>query len=431
MTVDSRYPELDWFLQSWRRKLNLRYLTGEALVAWSVAAPVAAVPVWSTLGSGALGLPVWFGVTLAASGLFAALQTRRRLSRAQAASWLDQWYHTQGLFRAATECLDQETLDTPRLRVLADADLRRQEIQGEAKPKLPTRRLRARGMLAAALGLASLLFLVLVDAPRGFSTTGLVADAPRDPGPGLADPEEATGSRQVSPHEAARRLYPEDARMAALAEQALASGDPGALDALLGQNSEAQTQAGARGSPPPRGGTSPGSRPPGSNPGEGAQPGTEGGGEPGSAPSQQPGSPGSQDQAGRSPGKAEATPGNQGGDAPSPPSGKSGSRQGPMGENPDMPPGPGLSPGTGSSRRPLGAPESPNPSQRQIPLKEQANPQLFEYVLPGAGPRLPSADTLADSRRSAEAVITRTSPPREFENTIRDYFLSLSQEVTP
>jgi len=71
------------------------------------------------------------------------------------------------------------------------------------------------------------------------------------------------------------------------------------------------------------------------------------------------------------------------------------------------------------------------PTDKRVAINEQKNPGLFEYVLPGAGAKVPTAQTLADSRRSAEAVISRTNPPLEFENTIRDYFLSLSQEVSP
>jgi len=55
--------------------------------------------------------------------------------------------------------------------------------------------------------------------------------------------------------------------------------------------------------------------------------------------------------------------------------------------------------------------------------------QILEYVLPGKKPRLPLTQVIPDSRRSAEAAIYREGIPFEYEEFIRNYFLILSQET--
>jgi hypothetical protein len=56
---------------------------------------------------------------------------------------------------------------------------------------------------------------------------------------------------------------------------------------------------------------------------------------------------------------------------------------------------------------------------------------VFETILPESGARVPLSQVLPDRRRSAEAALDRTSTPLEFENAVRQYFLSLSQEAKP
>ncbi len=55
--------------------------------------------------------------------------------------------------------------------------------------------------------------------------------------------------------------------------------------------------------------------------------------------------------------------------------------------------------------------------------------QVLEYVLPGKNPRLPLTQVIPDSQRSAEAAVYREGIPYEYEEFLRNYFLLLSQET--
>jgi len=353
---------------------------------------------------------------MACAGAFTAYKTLKRLSRHQAASWLDEQTQTVGLFRAASECLDQEPLGPAQKRVLAEADRRLSEFAGQPGIAMPWRRLLLRSGLAVLGTAACLVLLGFVTPPPLLRPSQTLEDSPTArPGemPPVSDPA-ATESQELSTKEAARRLYPEDARLAALAEQALTTGDPAALEALLEQSAEAAEQA-ARSSTEKGPGQS-----------GGAQPQEE------ASPTKEPRPPSPRDQGQGAPGAAS------GDHQSSAPKGEQGEAGEGAGGNPDPDfrdgsqgnPGSG-NPGTGSSDKALGPRKVLPPTDKRVAINEQKNPGLFEYVLPGAGAKVPTAQTLADSRRSAEAVISRTNPPLEFENTIRDYFLSLSQEVSP
>lgn len=442
--VDTRFPDLDLFLQGWQRRLNQRYLLGEAFVAASAASVAGGIAAAFAGPAGEVRLAVWAGLTLASAVGYAAWRWRRRFSRADAASWLDEFGGSQGLFRAASECLDRPSGPLDAL-VLAEADRRRSPLDGRHGPRLPWKRLALRFLAAAASVALTAAALVLVVPPSGFGPLAHEVPGPSARGPEVDASPEEDGARQLSPQEAAKRLFPEDRRLAALAEQALASGDPGALEALLQQNSEAA----GRGQPAPSE-SSPGGKPgaggsgqPEQAPGQGdPQPGTSGDKQEGGASerrsgSDNPGSPGNQG----APGAANSVPQSlaPGADNDDPATGEGRAEAGPQGMSgaggTNIPHSAGGNPGTGHSEQRLGTPKT-GTSDRQLALKEKPNPGVFEYVLPGAEAQLPTAEVLANSQRSAEAVISRTSPPLEFENTIRDYFLSLStlassQEVSP
>lgn len=439
--VDTRYPELDLFLQGWQARLNRRFLWGEALAAASMASVVAGVAAAFSGPNGGIRLAVWAGLTLAATAGFLAWRWRRRLNRAEAAAWLDEFGNTQGLFRAASECLDREGGPLEQA-VLTEADRRR--APPWERPRLPWRRLALRFLGAAGSVALALGALLLVVPPAGYGPLSVETSSPTARGPQNTEAPDQESTQQLSPHEAAKRLFPEDQRLAALAEQALASGDPGALEALLQQNSEA-TGRGRPAPSEPSPGAAPGkggSAQQDSTPGEGTQrPGTsqDRPQDQNSDPSSGSDNPGAQD------GKGGGQPGNQapqslaqGEDNDDPATSEGRAEAGPQGMSgggSGLPLSSGGAPGTGHSQQRLGTPQTGS-SDRKLALKDKENPGVFEYVLPGAEAQLPSAEVLADSRRSAEAVISRTSPPLEFENTIRDYFLSLStlansQEVSP
>lgn len=444
--IDTRYPDLDLFLQRWQRRLNTRVFVGEGLAAWAVTLPAAALVTFVTNPNPSGRTLLALGLSALASLAFVLWRRRRRLTRNEAASWLDERGQTLGLFRAASECLDREVPGPAGDRVLGQADRHRTDFSGKAAPRLPWHRLAQRGALALAVTVGAGLVLSLAPPIRAFSVPGSDA-ATASPAPGLTPDLPPGESRELTPHEAAQRLFPEDTRLAALAEQALASGDPGALESLLEQNAARANRAKAPNGSPSSGGN------PGRSPG---QPGTEEG-----TTSPQSGSPGkgesgtsdsSRKPGGKQPTESESQPGAAGkssGPSGKDPGGDQGPRTtGPQGLSPgEARPGQtggseqtpfqsGGAPGTGHSQQPLGSPPSPGTSDRQLVLKDQENPGVFEYVLPGTGPQLPSSQTVADSRRSAEAIISRTAPPLEFENTIRDYFLSLTtltkaQEASP
>ena len=433
--IDSNFPDLDLFLQGWRRRLNTRFLTGEALAAWCAATPVTLIAA-TAVRNPTLRLAVWAGFAGITALSFALWKARIRLSRAQAASWLDEAGGTLGLFRAASESLEQDEPDLGGRKVMEEADRRRNDFTGRRAPRVPLRRLALRAGLAVVLGAAALTILTLAAPDWGVPFSGAESEAPQKAVGPPSDPELAANeSRELSPQEAARQLFPEDARLAALAEQALASGDPGALEALLEQNADtaqpaqttpAQSGAGSGGAMPGEKAPSLGTAPPG----DGGNPGTRGqksvgGDEPGQAPRSGPLGNNS-DREGNAPNKGE-----EGGSLLQAPGT---SRQGQPGDGDSSNLNSGGAPGTGHSFQKMDSKVQTGTSDRQIALKEKKNPGIFEYILPGADSKLPTSQVLADSRRSAEAVISRTAPPLEFENTIRDYFLSLTsspQEVFP
>jgi hypothetical protein len=256
--------------------------------------------------------------------------------------------------------------------------------------------------------------------------------------PAPVPPAPPGGAAAETPRSLAQRLFPEDSRLAALAEQALVSGDPGALDALLQQSQNpAGGKAGA--APSPGRGKSPTGRNPGSAPGEGRAPGSAGGtgdqkgsGPAGETEGQDPNSPPSKTSPG-APGQTgdrsdpSAAPGTQDGRT----AGRQGTGSGGSGASGDAPNGAGGAPGTGHSDKPLGNQDDLLSSSRQLRLAEKAAPGVFEFVLPGAGAKVPLTRALVDSRQAAESAVDRSSTPLEFQTTIRSYFLSLSQEASP
>jgi hypothetical protein len=257
----------------------------------------------------------------------------------------------------------------------------------------------------------------------------------------------------------ARRLFPEDERLARLAVPAIAAGDQAALDYLLGQAHRAGQAAGVDGPAEPGSGDGAGQtadgqeagRPDGAGglPGPGAPRSAERsrkspGGVPGS-PNPQPGGP--------SPRGGTGNPGNGGNDGPGGPGGRGldgkghpGGRsgQGPGedgsgnrgGDDRDCAGKPGAEGSTGHARAGSGmagdtvdgAPAGASPGPRVLfGTKPQGG--RFEMVLPGSDSRLPLAQVLPAARSASEAVFGRESTPLSYENYIRSYFRALSQEV--
>lgn len=62
-------------------------------------------------------------------------------------------------------------------------------------------------------------------------------------------------------------------------------------------------------------------------------------------------------------------------------------------------------------------------------ISKNKKSQILEYILPGKKARLPLTQVIPNSARTAEAAIYREGIPYEYEEFIRNYFLSLSQET--
>lgn len=425
--LDPRFPGVDLHLQRVRGRLNRRLLAGEALVGWAAAAPVLAVavllvplpPLWPRPLVWALG-------TLAAALVWTGIGFRHRLSRDQAAQWLDEAGGTKGLYRAASEALGRQEFQFPDQVILGQAD---RHGSGGSPVRYPGRRLALRlalGMLAAAAGTG----LLALPVPEGFRAALSEETSPAENQDGRTDgPEAAEGLPPVlSPRDAARRLFPEDQRLAALAEQALASGDAGALESLLEQNPARPDQADrSAGAPSRRPGNQGEARE--GTPGEGSgEPGDQGAGTGGTGPSDgktaQPSAPRKGPQEARPPGPGEGS--GEGQESP-------GGRSDASGAGPGQQLGSGGSgaPGTGHSDQKLGPRAPLGPNDRRVVVPEKTPGGVFEYVLPETGARIPLSSVLADSQKAAEAALDRRSSPLEYENTVRDYFFSLSQETKP
>ncbi len=419
--LDSRFPELDLFLLRVRRRLNRRYLAGEAAAAWLAALPGAlgAALVWP----GDLGLRYAVGaMVLALSAVgFALWRSRRRLSRPRAAAWLDGTQGTHGLFQASAEALGRDAPQAFDEAILTQANKTRVLLGVDRSVRYPWKRLGLRLTLAALAAGVFVVALPLV--PEGLAPRlGLTAQAHPQAEPRSSERLTLGNPGTLSPRETAQRLFPEDPRLAALAEQALTSGDSRALDDLLKANAdrvdkaaqgpgayrERKSQGGRGGLGVPGVGSGP------ETPGSGSTDG-EGAGEPGDQ-----GTASDQKSGGAGASKGPAASGGTG--RPSSPG---------SGEGGNSPSGGGMAPGTGHSDVPLGNRPEAAPSDKSVVIPDRNKPGFFEYVMPGSGARLPLDQALPHAQRTAEAALDRAAAPQEFEQTIQNYFLSLSQEVKP
>ena len=427
--LDVRHPELDLFLHKVRGRLNRRLIADLALQV-GMAAGLTALAILLFLPASWPRPTLWLGATLGAAGVGAMVKWWHRLSRAQAASWLDEALRTGGVYRAAADALDRDREIFPDALILRDAD----RCRRDRRPAFPWRHLTVLGLSSLGLTGAALATLIFVVPGFGPFPPGLAANQSSEGRPGEQTPPPSQGGKEpvLSPKEAGKRLFPEDQRLAALAEQALASGDAGALEALLNQNPTPSNgvpgQSSPQNSPSSGGRLGPGD--PGSGFGEGS-----GQGAPEGSPDAQ-GTPGSPQRPGDTskPGAPKASENGQG------PGAGSGGQSAPGTQNSGPSAGregysqPGFgsgAPGNAHSDQKLGNKPPGSTGGRQVLVPEKGNPGVFESVLPESGAKLPSVGALADTRRSAEAALRRASAPQEFENAVREYFLSLSQEAKP
>lgn len=69
----------------------------------------------------------------------------------------------------------------------------------------------------------------------------------------------------------------------------------------------------------------------------------------------------------------------------------------------------------------------PLASGKKVVIEPSKEAPFFELVLPGQAASSPIAGLIPDSRRSAESAMARESVPLEYEDFVRSYFLSLSK----
>jgi hypothetical protein len=362
---------------------------------------------------------VLLGVCGFAAVLWTLVRTPGRLNRHRAAAWLDGTQATQGLFQASIEALERLESRPFDEAILTRANKTRVYLGLDRSVRYPWRRLGLRFLVTALATLIIWAALPLVPQTLpGVRKEFAPVNAPTSE-PAASERLSLGKPDSLSPRDTARRLFPEDPRLAALAEQALTSGDPQALDDLLKTTDERTQSQGQR----------PGTYQKRQGPGAGGYgvPGLE----------SEPGSP-----EGESAAQGDASERQAGPDSPaSPPAeGSAGSAPGGKGSpnhapepgaRGGSPSGGGTAPGFGHTDAPLGARPWARPSDKSVVIPDKNQPGFFEYVMPGSGVRMPLAQALPHAQRTAEAALDRSSPPEEFTQTIEHYFLFLSQEVKP
>ena len=446
-----REEPLDILLIRGRRRLNRIVIADQmaVTVGWVGGITGAVFLIARFLGWSGPTWLVWAVLTLASSLLGFIGAWRRRLDLKKTAQWLDDYFKERQTLIAALECLEREEAGRfdsaviQRARDIAAEDrVIRWPVQGLIKRT---------GMAMGILIAISLLFMVGFP---GISGRGYRATGGDQAGSSGQDPRETAGVRSgmavQSPQTAARVLFPEDPKLAAVAERAIREGNTALLEQLLKEaqlemerdlnlpgNSVpteqerlreerqkrqsmvhslmAQTSAGrAQGQNPAQSDRNPqgadGTRSDDGftrnnpeNPTSGqTNPRT---GENPASGRYQPGQPFNSGLAG---GPQQPTPGEAG-----PGSGLSGKG------------GPGRQPGAEMDWGKVAARNGP----QQLIISHPKQGGMLELVLPGKNVTVPLSEAIPDWRRAAEAALAREGVPGEYQDFVRSYFLELSQET--
>jgi len=428
--------------------------TAWGAAGWAaVAAPLAAAAAFSArrLGwvSPRAGLLLWALAALAAACAGAARAFRRRIDRAGAALWLDQSLDDGELFSAALVCLER-----PQARSFDAELLERAEALAEsvARPR-PARGALALRLAAAAAALClSFLFLKSADSTGTAARSAAaspVADAAREAAAGSAS---FGADARPSPKELARSLFPNDARLAGLAEQAIREGKLDAIgdlvakaDAELAVRSaesgggeqrnrleaererlkaaaraaveDSPREGGAREAAPEeadeRGGEEQGQEQGEAGSGQAG----EAGGDEGVRDDDGSGGGGEGEQRTEPDGRSPPGGAGRGGADQDSPNADSRGRSHPGDARPGT--------GAGSPRswgRIEGLAEGP-----EITLPADPRASLFDYLMPAGGPEASLSGRIEAAARSAEAAASREDLPWEYGEWIKSYFLALTK----
>ena len=422
-----------------RRSLNALIVAAGAL-AWAAPSSLAGGAAALALRAAGIdgGALVWAAALAAGTAIGAARGFSRRMDDYSAAYWLDDRMRDGELLAAALACIFRG------MSGRFDADIVERAgayARRASKVGLPLRNIARKAALAAAACAASVAFISL-----GSPMAGAAAAAT---GPAARSEEEAGGGEPAFGEEAgsdpssfARELFPDDKRLATLAERALREGRTKDFAELLKKagieleedsdravGEMARRNLADRGEAPERGGggasnrsgaggrrLAAGGRPELADGAEGDGGGGEaGGGEDGDGPS------GSG--RGEEPGEGLPYPG---GGEDGPGSGGRGGR-GAGDEEADgvLRGGDGWGTGEGAAREWGRIDPSAGGGDAIIPQSEDA--PFLEIVLPGRDPDgSPSAVSPAAGRSSGSAA-GRARLPYEYEEYLRSYFLALSE----
>ncbi len=414
-------------IESSRSRLNLAIVAHRAL-AWALPSAAAAGFVSIILalaGAEGAALPAWACILLAGA-LAGAFRARKSLMGSRdAARWIDERLDDEELFSAALACVERGRSGRFDDAVLEKASGRLEPASALRPPLRPTARKAAFALAAAAASLiAALLARPLDPYGSGEGSSSAAAQAAREPGAASASSEADRASVAAA---LAASIFPEDKRMATLAERALREGRMDDFrDILKGADIESSSMIdravnelekrkltrddpsrdGASGLDELAMGESEGM----TSPGGGAQ-GGDGG------PDRRDG-PGSE---GFGPSPEGGLPGGPDGGQPQGGSGDGESRG-------------GESRGSGSEASTEGAGESFDWGELEaraeggkLALKEADASSFFELVLPGEGASAPASMMLPSSARAAESAMSREGVPLEYLDFVRSYFTALSK----
>jgi hypothetical protein len=419
-----------------RARLNAAIALHRAL-AW--AAPSAAasgilVAAALALGLPGAGYPLWAGLCLAGAIAGAFASRKSFMSEEGAARWLDSRLGGDETLAAAVACARSGSEGRFDSEIASKAEALLPRAASLRPPAAPSAK---RGGIAALACLIGAYAIFLAGSPSA-SMGGADAKG-RSRNPLGLDGKAATAAAAIEeggPAAAkfASELFPGDKRMAMLTERALREGRIDDLRELLkaagldidsklaGKLADAERKklaaererlgdasnslsmamsaiAAAKGGEP-------------GSPGEGGA--AEGGAGEGGGSASDPRPKGSSPNAASGGGEG-ADGGGKGGGEGGGPGNAGGAGRG----------GPGYGSGSGSEGDWGGI--KPSSGKDSVTLPSPKDPSYFELVLPGSESSSPISAMAASRRRSAEAAIKREDLPREYEDFVRSYFLTLSK----
>jgi hypothetical protein len=420
-----------------RSRLNAVIVAHRAL-AWAVPAAAAAAAAAVALrlaGLEAAGLAAWAVILAAGAAAGAARGMASRMGTADAARWLDERLGKEELLSAALVCIARGRSGRFDEKVLADAEARAALAAKIKPPAKPTAR---KATMAAAAATASVLALVLArPLDPYFSDPGSAGRRAPISREARAKASASDSESREAAAALAASLFPNDKRMATLAQRALREGRlddfqdilKGADVDLSSRIDRSVSELEKKKLTRERDRLRDAMNSLAASSGGDAERADRGEGEGGGS-----GGEGGQDEgilsgSGRAPGDAGAQERGEGGEA----GGEGGSgdmesaagQGGTNGGEGGGTGGEGWGTGSGSPRS-WGTVE-PKAGKAAASLDLADDSSFFELVLPGEGAAAPLASVLPDSRRSAESAMSREGVPLEYRDFVRSYFMALSK----